>query len=101
MGSRNSIPALSASWARVMLFSHELTQRSGTLVTAMPPEQFGEKKPSFSLLSLKIGDCLRPIEACLYSRFELDVDGTQRIYFHPKLYQGASVALARAGTDGC
>src|SRR5947209_971522 len=59
MGSRNSMPAASAICARRKLFSHEASQRSGTLVGAMPPEQFGEKIPSFSLLALNmvVGDC--------------------------------------------
>src|SRR6202521_1994748 len=55
------MPASSASCARRILFSQEFTHRSGTLVTDMPPEQFAEKKPSFSLLSFSIGDCARPI----------------------------------------
>src|ERR1700676_2455755 len=58
----NSIPASSASCARRILFSQELTQRSGTFVTDMPPEQLDEKKPSFSALSFRIGDCLRPMD---------------------------------------
>src|ERR1019366_4379310 len=62
MGSRNSMPASSASCARRMLLSQELTQRSGTFVTDMPPEQFGEKKPNFNLLSFRIGDCFRPMK---------------------------------------
>jgi hypothetical protein len=45
-----------------MLLSQELTQRSGTLVTDMPPEQFGEKKPNFNLLLFKMGDCFRPMK---------------------------------------
>jgi hypothetical protein len=39
-----------------------LTQRSGTLVTDMPPEQFGEKKPNFNLLLFRMGDCFRPMK---------------------------------------
>src|SRR6266404_1245070 len=54
MGSRNSIPASSAICASFRLFSQEASQRSGTFVTAMPPEQFGEKMPSLSLLPLNI-----------------------------------------------
>src|SRR6267378_2738415 len=63
MGSRNSIPASSAICASFKLFSQEASQRSGTLVTAMPPEQFGEKMPSLSLFLLNIvvrGFCLEP-----------------------------------------
>jgi hypothetical protein len=45
-----------------MLLSHEFTQRSGTFVTDIPPEQFGEKKPSFNLLLFKIGECFRPMK---------------------------------------
>src|SRR6266446_472017 len=56
------MPASSASCARRMLLSQELTQRSGTFVTDMPPEQFGEKKPNFNLLLFKMGDCLRPMK---------------------------------------
>jgi hypothetical protein len=44
-----------------MLLSQLLTQRSGALVTAMPPEQFGENRPSLSLLSFRMGDRLRPM----------------------------------------
>src|SRR5260370_18153818 len=62
MGSRNSMPASSASCARRMLLSQELTQRSGTFVTDMPPEQFGEKKPNFNLLWFRMGDCFRPMK---------------------------------------
>src|SRR5690242_8039676 len=54
MGSRNSMPASSAICANFRLLSQEASQRSGTFVTAMPPEQFGEKMPSFSLLSLNM-----------------------------------------------
>src|SRR5712664_4033918 len=54
MGSRNSMPASSAICASLRLFSHEASQRSGTLVTAIPPEQFGEKMPSLNLLALNI-----------------------------------------------
>src|SRR5882757_7359293 len=54
MGSKNSMPASSAICASVKLFSQEASQRSGTLVTAIPPEQLGEKIPSFSLLPLNI-----------------------------------------------
>jgi hypothetical protein len=54
MGNKNSIPASSAICASFKLFSQEASQRSGTLVTAMPPEQFGEKMPSLSLLALNI-----------------------------------------------
>src|SRR5256885_7528251 len=56
------MPASSASCARRMLLSQELTQRSGTFVTDMPPEQFGEKKPSFNLLLFRMGDCFRPMK---------------------------------------
>src|SRR6266852_1389704 len=55
------MPASSASCARRMLLSQELTQRSGTFVTDMPPEQFGEKKPNFNLLWFRMGDCFRPM----------------------------------------
>src|ERR1700730_2443012 len=61
MGSMNSIPASSASCARRILLSQELTQRSGTFVTDIPPEQFAEKNPSLRALSFRMGDCLRPI----------------------------------------
>src|SRR5882762_3487586 len=54
IGSRNSIPASSAICASFKLFSHEASHRSGTLVTAMPLEQLGEKMPSLSVLSLNI-----------------------------------------------
>src|SRR5690348_8783939 len=54
MGSRNSMPASSAICARRKLFCHEASQRSGTLVTAMPLEQFGEKIPSFNLSPLNM-----------------------------------------------
>src|SRR3977135_946183 len=63
MGNKNSIPASSAICASFKLFSQEASQRSGTLVTAMPPEQFGEKMPSLSLFPLNIvvrGFCLGP-----------------------------------------
>src|SRR5258707_13066573 len=56
------MPASSASCARRMLLSQELTQRSGTFVTEMPPEQFGEKKPNFNLLWFRMGDCFRPMK---------------------------------------
>src|SRR2546429_416272 len=56
------MPASSASCARRMLLSQELTQRSGTFVTDMPPEQFGEKKPNFNLLLFRMGDCFRPMK---------------------------------------
>src|SRR5712692_2648928 len=62
MGNRNSMPASSASCARRMLLSQELTQRSGTFVTDIPPEQFGEKKPNFNLLWFRMGDCFRPMK---------------------------------------
>src|SRR5260370_35364499 len=62
MGSRNSWPASAASVARLMLLSQELNQRSGTFVTDMPPEQFGEKKPNFNLLWFRMGDCFRPMK---------------------------------------
>src|SRR5436305_4973342 len=65
MGNRNSIPASSASFARAILFSHEFTHRSGTLVTDIPPEQLGEKNPSFNLFSFRIGDCLRPMHTSI------------------------------------
>src|SRR5258708_34905611 len=45
-----------------MLLSHELTHRSATFVTDMPPEQFGEKKPNFNLLLFRMGDCFRPMK---------------------------------------
>src|SRR5258708_8080360 len=48
------MPASSAICASFRLFSQEASQRSGTFVTAMPPEQLGEKMPSLSLLSLNI-----------------------------------------------
>src|SRR6476660_6586348 len=51
----------SASFASAMLLSQEFTHRSGTFVTDIPPEQFGEKKPSFNLLLLRIADCFRPM----------------------------------------
>src|SRR5713226_5693191 len=51
IGSRNSMPASSAICASFRLFSQEASQRSGTFVTAMPPEQLGEKIPSLSLRS--------------------------------------------------
>src|SRR5712671_3709090 len=54
MGNKNSMPASSAICASFKLFSQEASQRSGTLVTAIPPEQLGEKIPSFSLLPLNI-----------------------------------------------
>src|SRR5712672_3584595 len=54
MGSKNSMPASSAICASFRLFSQEASQRSGTFVTAMPPEQFGEKMPSSSLFLLNI-----------------------------------------------
>jgi len=44
------------------LLSQELTQRSGTFVTDIPPEQFGEKKPNFNLLWFRMGDCFRPMK---------------------------------------
>src|ERR1700674_2111990 len=56
------MPASSASCARRILLSQELTQRSGTFVTDIPPEQFGEKKPNFNLLLFKMGDCFRPMK---------------------------------------
>src|SRR6267378_2940422 len=56
------MPASSASCARRILLSQELTQRSGTFVTDMPPEQFGEKKPNFNLLLFRMGDCFRPMK---------------------------------------
>src|ERR1035437_5340939 len=56
------MPASSASCARRMLLSQELTQRSGTFVTDIPPEQFGEKKPNFNLLRFRMGDCFRPMK---------------------------------------
>jgi hypothetical protein len=56
------MPASSASCARRMLLSQELTQRSGTFVTDIPPEQFGEKKPNFNLLLFRMGDCFRPMK---------------------------------------
>lgn len=55
------MPASSASFASARLLSQLLTHRSGTFVTAMPPEQFGEKKPSLSRFSPRIGDCRLPI----------------------------------------
>src|SRR5579859_4625000 len=54
MGSRNSMPASSAICASFRLCSQEASQRSGTLVTAIPPEQLGEKMPNLSLLALNI-----------------------------------------------
>src|SRR5258708_3465749 len=54
MGSKNSMPASSAICASFKLFSQEASQRSGTLVTAIPPEQLGEKMPSFSLFPLNM-----------------------------------------------
>src|ERR1700686_1242623 len=56
------MPASSASCASRMLLSQELTQRSGTFVTDMPPEQFGEKKPNFNLFLFRMGDCFRPMK---------------------------------------
>src|ERR1700693_4132806 len=56
------MPASSASCASRMLLSQELTQRSGTFVTDIPPEQFGEKKPNFNLLWFRMGDCFRPMK---------------------------------------
>src|ERR1700692_3088984 len=56
------MPASSASFASRMLLSQELTQRSGTFVTDIPPEQFGEKKPNFNLLLFRMGDCFRPMK---------------------------------------
>src|SRR5258707_12383956 len=56
------MPASSASCASRMLLSHELTQRSGTFVPDMPPDQFGEKKPNFNLLMFRMGDCFRPMK---------------------------------------
>src|SRR5579883_755103 len=50
MGSRKSMPASSAIWARRTLSSQLPDHRSGALVTNRPEEQFGPKKPSFSLL---------------------------------------------------
>jgi hypothetical protein len=44
------------------LLSQELTQRSGTFVTDIPPEQFGEKKPNFNLFLFRMGDCFRPMK---------------------------------------
>ncbi len=48
------MPASSAICASFRLFSQEASQRSGTFVTAMPPEQLGEKMPSLSLFALNI-----------------------------------------------
>src|SRR3981081_2075092 len=56
------MPASSASCPRRILLSQELTQRSGTFVTDIPPEQFGEKKPNFNLLLFRMGDCFRPMK---------------------------------------
>src|SRR5215470_1872459 len=82
MGSRNSIPASSASCARRMLFSHEFTHRSGTLVTDIPLEQLAEKKPSFSLLSFRIGDCLCPTGTSVFRvlRGPYDTSGPAEVY---------------------
>src|SRR5213596_2792248 len=41
-----SMPASSSISANARLLSHELFQRSGILVTDMPPEQFDAKVPS-------------------------------------------------------
>src|ERR1700730_2207015 len=60
IGSRNSIPASSANCASFRLFSHEASHRSGTFVAAIPPEQFGEKIPSFNLFRLYITVCGLP-----------------------------------------
>ncbi len=38
-----------------------LAQRSGTLVTDMPPEQLEKQKPSFSLFWFRMGDCFPPM----------------------------------------
>src|SRR4030088_1325661 len=54
MGSKNSMPASSAICASFKLCSQEASHRSGTFVTAIPPEQLGEKMPSLSLFPLNI-----------------------------------------------
>ena len=45
------MPASSHCCTRSMLLSQLLSQRSSTLVTAMPPEQLAENVPSLSLFA--------------------------------------------------
>src|SRR5260370_28229377 len=87
MGSRNSMPASSAICASFRLFSHEASQRSGTFVTAIPPEQFGEKMPSFNLLALNIvvrgADCVPGMNSL--------IDSTSVVSGERGLYAGVSL----------
>src|SRR6202030_559444 len=84
MGSRNSMPASSAICASFRLFSQEASHRSGTFVTAMPPEQLGEKMPSFNLFPLNIVVrgcvCVPAMKSSLLTRKRICVEQSAGLY---------------------
>src|SRR6185295_342747 len=82
MGSTNSMPASSPSCASRMLFCHVFCQRSSTFVTAMPLEQFGEKKPSLSALPPAMRDCLCPMASRSEAALHVDAVPARRLVRH-------------------
>src|SRR6516164_8423818 len=103
----HSIPNSSASWASSTLWSQLASQRSGSMVKAVPPEQLVPKSPSLSALPLNNDGLRDGIEILLMHTPPLRRTHTTpsiRRLKHDVVSDGAIItvidAAIRAGTNG-